>query len=564
VSGFIQLGATELSFGERDGSVLIPVTRTGDVSQPVTVQYRLDSETATAGQDFTAQTGVILTTTIPAGAGSVLVPVPILNDAQSEATETFTISIVGVDSGMLLTPRTARVSILDDENPVTPPASPPLLSDYNVQMQPVISGLSEPIDIDFSPLDPSIGYVATKAGQVYAYDFETGARLSTVLDLSAKANNFQDRGLLGVTLHPDLADNPYLYAFYVADPADTAGKTGNAGPDGGGNRFSYVSRFTLDATDGHLSVVPGSETVLVGGAGQTLADISGNGAIDSTSSISTPTSEIDAATGLYKDDYLKVDSRSHAGGGLAFGPDGMLYVSVGDGTSYNFADPRTISVQSVDSLSGKILRIDPLTGDGLPDNPFVEPGDSLSANSSKVYQLGLRNPFRIAFDDEGRLIMSETGWNTYEELNTGGPGANFGWPYFEGGDGGVSIKTLQYPSVLPNASAFYAAVDNGTIVITAPFRAINHQDSAPGYQFNSIVGGSGFLDGPNYPGSLQNSYLFTNFDKGQIFAVDVNNRQDLAYLAKAEILELHYDDDGIVVVGLDDVDVVRAEAGHRP
>ena len=121
MSGFIQLGAGEVSVGEGDGSVGIPITRTGDTSQAVTVQYRIDSDTAVAGQDFSASTGVLLTTTIAAGDSSVLVPVPILNDALSEATETFAFSIVSVDNGTLLTPRTARISILDDENAVTPP-----------------------------------------------------------------------------------------------------------------------------------------------------------------------------------------------------------------------------------------------------------------------------------------------------------------------------------------------------------------------------------------------------------------------------------------------------------
>ena len=104
----------------------------------------------------------------------------------------------------------------------------------------------------------------------------------------------------------------------------------------------------------------------------------------------------------------------------------------------------------------------------------------LSANSSKVYELGLRNPFRIGFDDTGKLIISETGWYTWEEINSGGPGANFGWPYFEGGDGGVSDRTVQYPQVLPNSAAFYAAVANGSIVVTAPFIALNHLESLAG------------------------------------------------------------------------------------
>ena len=90
-------------------------------------------------------------------------------------------------------------------------------------------------------------------------------------------NDIQDRGLLGIALHPDLENNPYLYAFYVVDPADTAGKTGNAGPDGAGNRYSHLTRFTLDMGDDGLrwcraarwcwSAAPGSRSPASAAAG---------------------------------------------------------------------------------------------------------------------------------------------------------------------------------------------------------------------------------------------------------------------------------------------------------
>ena len=273
-------------------------------------------------------------------------------------------------------------------------------------------------------------------------------------------NDYQDRGLLDIALHPDFGtpvqagqpEHNYIYAFYVVDPSGTAGKIGNAGPDGGGNRFAYLVRFTANAATNYTTAVAGSEVILLGGAGQTLQDISGAGAVDSTSNINQAESGFNALTGKYVDNYIKVDSRSHAGGSLAFGPDGALYVSIGDGTSFDATDPRTVSVQNVDSLSGKILRIDPLTGLGLPDNPFVGPGYALSANRSKVYQLGLRNPFSIGFAQDGRLLISNTGWFSWEEIESGPPGANFGWPYFEGGDNGIILRAPGYQN-LPSDTA---------------------------------------------------------------------------------------------------------------
>ena len=132
---------------------------------------------------------------------------------------------------------------------------------------------------------------------------------------------------ISVRREPGQPEHNYVYAFYVVDPPDTAGNTNAyAAPDGAGNRFAYLVRFTADAATNYTTAVPGSEVILLGGAGRTLQDISGAGAVDSTSDIGQPESGFNAQTGQYVDNYIKVDSRSHAGGSLAFGPDGALYV----------------------------------------------------------------------------------------------------------------------------------------------------------------------------------------------------------------------------------------------
>lgn len=528
MSGSIFLASSSYSVGENENTVTITIERTGDLSQPVTVQYGTNPGTAAAGDDFTDSDGSIL---IPAGVDRVSVSVPIVDDTASESTEDFSFALASVSSGSLLFPRTASISILDDENPVTDPVDPPLQSEFDVSFQNVVSGLSIPMNIVWLPGGENIAFVPEKGGVIKLIDFSTGS-VSTALDIAGKVNENSDRGLMDIALHPDLENNPYLYAFYVVDPPETASQSGNAGQDGAGNRFAHVVRYELDMSGSQPAILEQSETILVGAAGQSLSDIAGSGALNYTQAQheNEPASDVDPSTGEYRQDYIKVDSQSHAGGALAFGPDGALYISIGDGTSFNIDDPRTVSVQSVDALAGKILRIDPLTGEGLADNPFVEPNDDLGTNQSKVFQLGLRNPFTMAFSDDGKLFITDTGWYSWEEVNTGEPGANFGWPFYEGGDSGILQPTPLY-SQFPDATAFYQAVENGDIEITAPYRGFARGDAAPGYAIQAIVGSSSVYDGSQYPSVFTDDYFFLDVVNGQIFAVDVNDRTQLQYLA---------------------------------
>ena len=260
---------------------MVPIVRTGDLTRPSTIEYGITPDTATAGVDYLGGNGTI---TMDVGVDRVFIPVQILNDNLSEPTETFVVSIINVDSGStILFPRTARIDILDDENPVVDPTSPPLTSNYNVTQQVVASGLNQPLAFEFASQDPSLIYVAEKGGVIKVFNVNTGAQQSTFIDISSKVNNYQDRGLLDIALHPNFGqpvqpgqpEHNYVYAFYVVDPPDTAGNTGNAGPDGGGNRFAYLVRFTADAATNYTTAVPGSEVILLGGAGRrfrTLAE----------------------------------------------------------------------------------------------------------------------------------------------------------------------------------------------------------------------------------------------------------------------------------------------------
>ena len=543
MSSTVFLDAGEFSVNEEDNFILVPVVRTGDLTGDVSVEFTVEDDDATVGVDYLDLQAGTTTITIPDGEDRAFFRFDMVSDTDVEGTETFITSITDVENSQALPtelgfPRTARVSILDDESPPPPPPDDPQ-SDF-VVFEEFVTAVPAPVAFDWFPDQPNLMLIASKTGLVQVFDHNTNQIVSTFIDLQDEVNSFSDRGIMDIAIHPDFPNTPRIYITYTVDPPAPAGspppQPGDPdGPDGEGNRFNYLVSFEADLSGTAPVADLSSRQILLGGGGQTLADISGDGELDFAEQIHADkvASGYDPATDTYTRDYWKQDSNTHVGGGIAFGPDGALYVATGDGVSANYADPRAPAVQDLDSLNGKMLRIDPLTGDGLADNPFFDAADP-GANASKVFQLGLRNPFRVAFDESGNLLISDTGWFSYEEINSGGAGANFGWPFYEGGDFGALETTPRYRD-LAEATAFYQDVADGTIDVTAPFRAFSHADADPGFRMQAIVGGEEPYSGDVYPSVLQNDYFFTDVSSGKIYSVDVNDRTDVRLISQQNL-----------------------------
>jgi glucose/arabinose dehydrogenase len=296
-------------------------------------------------------------------------------------------------------------------------------------------------------------FVWRKAGTVVVFskDLKTS---KTFLDISTRVNKVTDRGLVGFALDPNFATNGYFYLAYVYEP--------NGNPNDTSPKTERVSRFKVSSTDSTIGD-PNSETVILG-------------------KITTP-----GCSGINQD-CMPNDVAEHTIDDLHF-YGGKLFVSVGDGAGDAVSDSAFRS-QNLDSLNGKILRVN-TDGTGPSDNPFYN-GDP-NANRSKVYSLGLRNPFRFSIDQAtGNLYIGDVGQNSWEEIDTG-RGKNFGWPCYEGNG-----TETQYTgsSVCQNLPA---------TAVTKPLTTYAHTSVG-----GCIIGGP-LYTGSTYPATYQGSVFFADF-----------------------------------------------------
>jgi glucose/arabinose dehydrogenase len=257
----------------------------------------------------------------------------------------------------------------------------------------VIIGLDEPTTMTFTPDGRML--VAERDGTIWVVPAGGNQVLPTPFLQIPNVVNDNERGLLGLTLDPQFATNGYVYAYYTHSTL-----------------HNRVSRFA--ATGNQASAA--SEFVLW----QNTADA----------------------------------NVWHQGGDLQFGPDGYLYISVGDHLDSQ-------SAQLLTSYNGKILRVN---RDGVPPttNPFY---DGSGPNVDAIWARGLRNPFRFTIDaPTARLIIGDVGEGSWEEVNVGAAGANYGWPLCEGncGTAGMTNPVHTYPHNGFDASITAGFVYRGT------------------------------------------------------------------------------------------------------
>jgi glucose/arabinose dehydrogenase len=362
----------------------------------------------------------------------------------------------------------------------------------------VVGSLPFPTAIAFAP-DGRM-FVALKSGIVRLV--EDGAlRPTPFIDIRTRVHDNHDRGLLGLAVHPDFPVQPYVFLLYTYDPPGTNPDQGS--PVAG--RTAQLMRVEADAATNYTTAKPGIETILLGQQ-SSLANIGDPNNGRDTAKASCMTGLTMAGAPIQ--DCIPSDENSHTIGTVVFGPDDTMYVSNGDGANYGGVDHRALRSLMLDSLAGKVLRIDPMTGHGLADNPFFQPG-APDSNRSKVWSYGLRNPFRMTVHPlTGAAYVGDVGWGQWEEINTG-KGANFGWPCYEGGMSGGQPVSLQQGSYRTNAStavACQALFDQGLGAVTPPAWAYPHPGGAS-------ANAGAFYTGTTYPPAYRDALFIADYNR---------------------------------------------------
>lgn len=250
-----------------------------------------------------------------------------------------------------------------------------------VPLAPPSAWASAPIHATSPPGDPRL-FVVERAGTVRIV--KDGALQATPFLTVPNVDTANERGLLSIAFAPDYSTSGLFYVFYTAAGADALNPSALPGE-------VRVVEYRRSASDTDLADPASARLVL-------------------------------------KQDHSTASN--HNGGQIAFGPDGYLYVTIGDAAN-------SANAQTLGNDLGKVLRINPLDPDGAgtatfgvpPSNPFVA---TMGANG-EIYALGLRNPFRASFAPDDSLIVADVGQGAWEEVEAGNlAGRNFGWPTCEG------------------------------------------------------------------------------------------------------------------------------------
>lgn len=359
----------------------------------------------------------------------------------------------------------------DDDGTIIPP-------EQNIDLQLIADNFVSPIGVVAVPDDSERLFVIDQIGTIWIID-QAGNKLSEpfldVRDKMVALNpGYDERGLLGLDFHPNYSENGRFYVYYTAPP-----NSGGPG-ENGWNNLSRISEFTVSSSDPDQAD-PGSEKTIL---------------------------EVDQPQG------------NHEGGTIAFGPDGYLYIALGDGGGADDTGPGHVedwyevneggNAQNIEAnLLGKILRLNVDAGSpySIPsDNPFVG-----QDGMDEIFAYGFRNPFRFSFDMGGarELLAGDAGQVLWEEINVVVNGGNYGWNVMEATHCFDAEDNENVLAMCPDVDSY------GNVLIDPVIEMVNSSNPIDAIHTTITIIGGNVYRGSAIP-ELQGQYIFGSFshDRG--------------------------------------------------
>lgn len=410
----------------------------------------------------------------------------------------------------------------------------------------VFRGLEGPTAVAFSR-DGRV-FVAQKDGRIKVFDGLDDRTPMLFADLSTEVYNLSDRGLLGLALDPRFPQRPFVYVAYTYD----------AGIGGKAPRWGRPGTF--------VDPCPNPPGLLLDGC-----VVSGR-----LSRLRTVGDRMTEEKVLVEDWCQQ--SNTHSVGDIGFGSDGALYMSAGDGAGWSFADwgqkgrpanpcgdpPAGVGGRMVRpsaeggalraqdlrtpgdpvTLDGAVIRVDPDTGEGLPDNPLAKSRDR---NARRIIAYGLKQPFRLAVQPATDGVwIGDVGLDLWEEIDRiptfAAPVENFGYPCYEGAErehhyraDGVQIAELGICQDL------YAERDRA---VTPPYFTYSHARTVNSCTpAGSAISGLAFYERGSYPAEYGGALFFADYARGCIWAMHagedgVPDPHDISLFARADVVDL--------------------------
>lgn len=317
-----------------------------------------------------------------------------------------------------------------------------LVFSQTLALQSYVSGLSSPVHITH-PVDDARLFIVQQGGLIKVVSSTGTLNATPFLNLSSLISTGGERGLLSMAFHPDYATNGYFYVNYT----NTSGNT-------------VIARYSVNPTNPNIA--------------------------NSTSGVTLMT--------------IAQPYSNHNGGCMQFGPDGYLYIGMGDGGS---ADDPGNRAQNINENLGKMLRIDVNVATApYYSSPATNPYIGVAGND-EIWAIGMRNPWKFSFNRlTGDLWIGDVGQYNIEEINKVDfpltPGLNFGWRCYEG-----NTTYITTGGTCPSISG-----------VTMPVAQYTHSNGC------SITGGYVYT-GSVYP-NLQNKYVFADYCRNRLAYVDTN------------------------------------------